>query len=85
MEVKDQRFLKRFSCGICLKSKSASLLFFLLIKVLLSKGKSKANATDNENSTPLHAASQEGKLNVIEILVSMKRSCLVENVTLCFA
>ena len=84
MEV-SQRFFKRFSCGLRLKPTSASLLFFLLIKVLLSKGNSKANATDNENSTPLHAASQEGKLNVIEILVSMKRSCLVENVTMCFA
>jgi len=41
----------------------------LLFKVLLREAKANANATDNENSTPLHAASQEGKLNVVEILV----------------
>ena len=33
-----------------------------------------ANATDNENSTPLHAASQEGKLNVVKILVGLKKN-----------
>ena len=32
-----------------------------------------ANAKDNENSTPLHAASQEGKLNVVEILVRIEK------------
>lgn len=41
----------------------------LVLQVLLKEGNAKANATDNENSTPLHAASQEGKLNVVEILV----------------
>ena len=32
-----------------------------------------ATAKDNENSTPLHAASQEGKLNVVEILVRIEK------------
>ena len=46
-------------------------LFFL--QVLLREGNARANATDNENSTPLHAASQEGKLNVVEILVRIEK------------
>ena len=47
--------------------------YFVLLQVLLREGRARANATDNENSTPLHAASQEGKLNVIEILVRIKK------------
>ena len=45
-----------------------------MFKVLLREGMADANATDNENSTPLHAASQEGKLNVVEILVGLKKN-----------
>ena len=45
-----------------------------MFKVLLREGMAHANATDNENSTPLHAASQEGKLNVVEILVGLKKN-----------
>ena len=45
-----------------------------MFKVLLREGMANANATDNENSTPLHAASQEGKLNVVKILVGLKKN-----------
>ena len=45
-----------------------------MFKVLLREGMADANATDNENSTPLHAASQEGKLNVVKILVGLKKN-----------
>ena len=45
-----------------------------MFKVLLREGMADANATDNDNSTPLHAASQEGKLNVVEILVGLKKN-----------
>ena len=43
------------------------------LQVLLREGNATANAKDNENSTPLHAASQEGKLNVVEILVRIEK------------
>ena len=45
-----------------------------MFQVLLREGMADANATDNENSTPLHAASQEGKLNVVRILVGLKKN-----------
>ena len=41
-----------------------------------------ANAKDNENSTPLHAASQEGKLNVVEILVRIENDTKISIDTL---
>lgn len=53
--------------------------FFFKKQVLLREGNARANATDNENSTPLHAASQEGKLNVVEILVRTEDKMKIPN------